>query len=102
MRSWFERMDPHAPNRRGVTAALVVLAALFVGFFALTVRLEAFKHPGKGDLDVFLRAAWAAREGQSLYQITDDHGFHYLYPPLFACLSIPLADPPHDASPAQA
>jgi hypothetical protein len=46
------------------------------------------------DLDVYLRAAWAVREGQDFYTITDDNGWHYHYPPLFAILLVPLADPP--------
>src|SRR5205807_4413986 len=29
-----------------------------------------------------------------IYAVTDNHGFHYLYPPLFAILVAPLADPP--------
>ncbi len=48
----------------------------------------------KTDLDVYLRAAWAFRTGHDAYKITDDNGWHYLYPPLFAILLMPLADPP--------
>ena len=48
-----------------------------------------------GDLDCFLRAAWAVRSGADLYTVTDDNGFHYNYPPLLAILATPLADPPH-------
>src|SRR5262249_51941849 len=49
------------------------------------------------DLDCFLRAAWAVRSGADLYDVTDDNGFHYNYPPLLAILAAPLADPPAGA-----
>jgi hypothetical protein len=101
MRHWFERLEPRNPIGRGGVVGLAVLAMVFLIFFGLTLKLEAFPRPGKGDLDVFLRAGWAAREGQSLYKITDEKHLHYEYPPLFACLSIPLADPPPYATAAQ-
>src|SRR5262249_5452678 len=40
-------------------------------------------------------------QGTSLYQITDDKGLHYLYPPLLACLVLPLADPPPESTEEQ-
>jgi hypothetical protein len=49
----------------------------------------------QGDQVVYYRAGWSMRHGGTdLYDITDHHGFHYLYPPVFAILMIPLADPP--------
>jgi hypothetical protein len=101
MRQALESLKPDQPIGRGGRIGLGLIAAVFVGFFFYTVHQEAGRYPGKGDLDVFLRAGWAAREGQSLYTVTDGHGFHYLYPPLFADLLIPLADPPPKATPAQ-
>jgi hypothetical protein len=53
-----------------------------------------------GDVGVFLRAGWAARTGESLYDVTCDNGWHYHYPPLFAILMMPLADPPPGAATA--
>ena len=51
-----------------------------------------------GDLDVYLRAAWAVREHpDQIYDIMDDNAWHYNYPPLFAILMTPLADPPFAA-----
>src|SRR5205814_8732672 len=50
--------------------------------------------------DVFLRAAWAVRTGADPYAITSDNDWHYLYPPLYAILLTPLADPPKGADPA--
>jgi hypothetical protein len=99
MRAWFELLNPAAPlDRRGRWLIWALAGVLFV-FFAYTLNGAAFQQSRKGDLDVYLRAAWAAREGKSLYQITDPHGWHYLYPPLLASLMIPLADAPDDASP---
>jgi len=49
----------------------------------------------QGDQGVYYRAGWSMRHGGAdLYNITDHHGFHYLYPPVFAILMIPLAEPP--------
>jgi len=47
------------------------------------------------DIGPYLRAAWSVRTGGDMYKITDDNDWHYLYPPLFAILMTPLADPPH-------
>jgi alpha-1,2-mannosyltransferase len=52
-----------------------------------------------GDLDVFLRAAWAVRNDADIYAITSDNDWHYLYPPLYAILMTPLADPPKNVVP---
>jgi hypothetical protein len=99
MRAWFESKNPGAPLEQGGRRFLWVLAAVFIGFYLYTLNGTAIHQPRKGDLGVYLRAAWAAREGTSLYQITDHHGWHYLYPPLLATLMIPLADPPDNAAP---
>jgi hypothetical protein len=68
----------------------VVVCLLFGGVVAhKQIRLR------QGDQGVFYRAGWSIRQGGAdLYQITDDHGWHYHYPPLFAILMVPLADPP--------
>lgn len=58
---------------------------------------SAFLSRRMGDLDVFLRAAWAVRNGEDLYAITSDNDWHYIYPPLYAILMTPLADPPRGA-----
>jgi hypothetical protein len=55
---------------------------------------SAFLTRRMGDLDVFLRAAWAVRNDADPYEITSDNDWHYLYPPLYAILMTPLADPP--------
>ncbi len=48
-----------------------------------------------GDLGVYLRAAWAVRaDPNNLYDCTDQNGWHYSYPPLFAILMEPLGEAP--------
>jgi alpha-1,2-mannosyltransferase len=73
---------------------LVLLALAFVVFGFVVEFRSAFLHRRMGDLEVFLRAAWAVRSGDDLYTTTDSKGFHYHYPPLFAILLTPFADPP--------
>lgn len=75
----------------GFGVAFLILAGLVVSRSSLLERRC-------GDWNVFARAAWAARTGADLYDITDDNGFHYLYPPTFAILLAPLADAPPGAS----
>jgi hypothetical protein len=65
-----------------------------VVFGAIVEMRSAFLTSRMTDLDVYLRAAWAVRTGRDPYAITDDRGWHYHYPPLFAIALIPLADPP--------
>jgi hypothetical protein len=77
-------------ERRGLAALFAALA----GFGVLVEMRSAFLSRRMGDLNVFLRAAWAVRSGADLYAVTDNNGFHYCYPPLFAILLTPLADAP--------
>jgi hypothetical protein len=75
-------------------AGLALFLAALVVFCGITVARSAFLPTRLGDWNVFTRAAWAVRTGGDLYDVTDDKGFHYLYPPLFAILLTPLADAP--------
>jgi hypothetical protein len=73
------------------------VALLFASAVAFGVRVEhksAFLSRRMGDLGCYLRAAWAVRAGVSMYGLTEDNGWHYNYPPLYAILLTPLADPP--------
>lgn len=70
------------------------LALLFVTFGVVTVIRSAFQDVRKTDLTVYLRAGWAVRTGENLYSVTDEHGWHYHYPPLLASLLVPVAQPP--------
>src|SRR4051794_29187 len=82
---------PAPRERRGPGA----LFALFVAFGGLVELRTALLSRRMGDLDCFLRAAWAVRSGADLYDVIDDNGFHYNSPPLLAILVTPLADPPN-------
>jgi hypothetical protein len=48
---------------------------------------------GQGDTQVFFRAGWAVWTGYPLYDVTDPHGWTYHYPPTFALLMGPFAEP---------
>src|SRR5205085_2685737 len=66
---------------------IVVLFFVFLAVFGAHVeQRSAFLSRRMGDLDVFLRAAWAVRNDADLYAITSDNDWHYLYPPLYAIL----------------
>ena len=80
---------------RGWLWALVALVVLFGGWVELRGALQ---HTRKTDVGTYLRAAWAIRNEGDIYSITDDRGWHYVYPPFFAVLMTPLADPPAGAS----
>ncbi len=43
---------------------------------------------------MFSCAGWVARTGGNIYDFVCDNGWHYSYPPLYAILMMPLADPP--------
>lgn len=92
-----ESGGPARPLSRWQKHGLVLLAVATVAFGVVTEVRTALLEHRKGDLGVFLRAAWAIRAGSDVYDITDDNGFHYLYPPLFAILLTPLADAPAGA-----
>ena len=74
---------------------LSVLLAGVILFGASVEYRSAFSKNRMTDIGPYLRAAWSVRTGGDMYKITDDRGWHYVYPPLFAILMTPLADPPH-------
>lgn len=77
-----------------------VLIVVLLAFGVLTEIRSAFLSRRMGDLGVFLRAGWAVRMGgDELYHVTCDNGWHYNYPPMFAILMTPFADPPRGAEP---
>jgi hypothetical protein len=77
-------------ERRG----LVALAVLVILFGLVVEKRSAFMQRRMTDLGVYLRVAWAVRAGEDIYDTIDNNGWHYQYPPLFAILMVPLADPP--------
>ena len=85
------------PLYRWELVALLALVPVLVAFGWLTVKRSAHLGDRMTDFGVYARAAWAVRTGQSPYDIADDRGWHYLYPPPFVLLLLPLADPPAGA-----
>jgi hypothetical protein len=67
----------------------------FCCYYAVMTEIRScFLSRRMTDFDVYLRAAWAARTGNDMYAVTDDNDWHYCYPPTFALVLMPLADPP--------
>ncbi len=73
---------------------LYFFAGVVVAFGILVELRSAGLSRRMGDLDVYLRGAWAARVGADMYTVSNENEWHYSYPPLYALLLIPLADPP--------
>src|SRR5689334_10152746 len=83
------------PVRRWEAIGLWLLLLVFLPLGALVEYRSAFLKRRMTDLNCYLRAAWAVRQGGGdLYHVLDDNGWHYNYPPLYAILLAPLADPP--------
>jgi hypothetical protein len=80
--------------RRWERAGLVAAAVAVLAFGAVVEVRAAFQSLRRTDFGVYARAGWAVRSGADLYGVTDDRGWHYCYPPPFAVLVAPLADPP--------
>ncbi|MFO0846101.1 MAG: glycosyltransferase family 87 protein [Gemmataceae bacterium] len=73
----------------------ITLALLVVGFGVVVLWKQALMKRPQGDFGVFARAGWAVRHNNgALYRVQDDNVWHYNYPPLFAILMAPFADPP--------
>ena len=90
---------PVPPGDRPLTrleragAVLLVLGSVLFG--AAVVVRSAYQQSRKTDFGVYARAADAVRAGRDIYApaTCDDNGWHYCYPPPFAILMVPLADP---------
>jgi alpha-1,2-mannosyltransferase len=76
-------------DKVGLSLFILVLFA----FGVITEIRSAFQVTRRTDFGVYVRAAWAVTAGKDLYTVTDDHGWHYCYPPTFAILLVPLAEP---------
>jgi hypothetical protein len=74
--------------------SLLLLLLVVVAFGVLVEIRTAFLKRRMGDFGCYARAAWAVRTGSDPYEVTDDTGWHYNYPPLFAILMAPLANAP--------
>ena len=82
------------PPRWWEKSLLGLMALGLVVFMAWSEVRSCFLKQRHTDYTVYVRAAWAARVGEDMYQIADEHGWHYCYPPPFALMLTPLADPP--------
>jgi alpha-1,2-mannosyltransferase len=89
--------DATRPPARWEKGGLAFFVAILFVLGAYVEMRSAFLSRRMGDLDVFLRAAWAVRNDEDPYAITSDNDWHYIYPPLYAILLTPLADPPRGA-----
>lgn len=93
----------HDPLSRWERSLLAALAALCVVFAGVTLARSAYMTRRMTDADVYFRAAWALRSGESPYRIADTNGWHYHYSPVLAIVLMPLANPPpggaNDAGP---
>jgi len=79
-------------NRRE-RLALAFGAALLVAFGALITARSAYMLNPKTDFQCYARAGWAVRAGADVYDVTDNNGWHFAYPPVFAIAMLPFADP---------
>ena len=48
---------------------------------AITVHRAALQATSKGDQEIYFRSANAILNGEDLYDVSDSHGWHYVYPP---------------------
>jgi hypothetical protein len=82
-----------ASDLRRRDRALIAVATLGAIVALIATAFEVLtRHHGDGQ--VFFRAGWAIWAGHSIYAVTDDHGWSYHYPPFFALLMGPFANPP--------
>lgn len=84
-----------APLLRFERVGLWLLLLAIIGFGGLVLVRSALQRDRKTDLGVYLRAAYAVRTGVDIYDesVCDNNGWHFCYPPPFAILMTPLADP---------
>ncbi|NVN87486.1 MAG: DUF2029 domain-containing protein [Rhodopseudomonas sp.] len=72
-------------------AIIAVIALIFAAYLPIVVKRTVVH--GFGDVQVFFRAGWAIWTGYPLYQVADNHGWTYHYPPTFALLMGLFANP---------
>jgi hypothetical protein len=89
--------EPFARPSRWERAGLGLLLAFFVAWGVLVEVRGALLRRRMTDACCFFRAAWMVRTSGPLYDFAEENGWHYLYPPLFAVLLVPLADAPPGA-----
>jgi hypothetical protein len=70
------------------------LALFTLGFGLDTERRSAFSNTRATDLGCFLRAGWAIRAGEDIFEVLNDNYWHYAYTPASAVAMVPLAEGP--------
>jgi len=80
---------PRPSRQEWLIIALVAVLALLCLPFVLWKIITL----GQGDAQVFFRAGWAIWTGYPLYEVIDRHGWTFHYPPTFALLMGPFANP---------
>jgi len=75
-------------------SAIGFFGLVVVSFGGLVIWRSAYMNLRHTDFDVYAAAAWAVRNGHDVYEVTNEDGLHYCYPPTFAMLLTPLAEPP--------
>lgn len=86
---------PFAPRLRGLHwyEIILILAVVLALCLYLPIVVKRSAVQGFGDVQVFFRAGWAIWTGYPLYEVADHHGWTYHYPPTFALLMGPFANP---------
>jgi hypothetical protein len=92
-----DRLGPFDRPARWERLGLAAFLTLVVLFGILVEVRTTFLSRRMGDLNCYLRPAWVIRTGGDIYQVLDDCGWHYNYPPFLAIVLMPLADPPAGA-----
>jgi hypothetical protein len=87
-------LTPLAPLTRTQRLGVVALMVVVVGFGALVEYRSTCLRVRHTDLNIYLRAARALRDGASPYEFTTTGDAHYNYPPLLAILLMPFAEAP--------
>lgn len=77
--------------------SLLTFLAVLIAFGVILEIRCVFMPNRQTDLGCYLRAAWAARAGENPYDVVDDNGWHFAYPPVVTLLFMPLADAPAGA-----
>ncbi|MBF0505518.1 MAG: DUF2029 domain-containing protein [Nitrospirae bacterium] len=89
---WMENQPE--PLRTSHKIGLVLLVTVIIVLGIWVEFRGAYLQRRMTDVGPYFRAAWAVNSGHDIYKITDDRDLHYVYPPLFAILMTPFADPP--------
>jgi hypothetical protein len=79
-------------------AGLWLFLIAIIVFGAIVEKRSVFLTRRMTDADDYFRAAWAVRTGQDMYSAVDTNGWHYNYPPFFAIVLQPLANPPPEVN----